>query len=182
MRGESRESLLIGHPAHCSVDALIGHAAVIGVRREREIHSRSLEERDGFPSRFPGAEEALADRGRPVRKFRYSWLREKDAERRNDPAAKLSAARILTSTHEKAVLDAVDTLFQALIDAQAAISVRGHFETEPMGLLDAGRELLRRHNGKRRISVSPNKAAVKTLDEVRSSHDVVADRGPHIVG
>jgi hypothetical protein len=153
---------------------------VIGVRREPEIHSRSLEQRDGFPSRFPSAEEALADRVRPVRKFRYSWLREKDAKRRNDPAAKLSAARILTATHEKAVLDAVDAHFQALIDAQAAIGVRGHFETESMGFLDADRELLRRHHGKRRIFVSPNRAAVKNLYEVHSSHDVLADRSPHI--
>jgi hypothetical protein len=70
---------------------------------------------------LPGAQEALADRRRPVRKFRYPWLREKDAERRNDPAPKLRAAGILARAHEKAVLDPVDACFQALVDAQTAI-------------------------------------------------------------
>ena len=83
-------------------------------------------------------QEALADRRRPVRKLRYPGLGEKDAERWDDPAAKLGAASILARAHEKAVLDAVDACFQALVDAKAAIGVRGHFEAEPMAFLNAG--------------------------------------------
>jgi hypothetical protein len=103
-----------------------------------------------------------------VRKFRYPRFGEKDAERRNDPPAEICAARILTRAHEKAVLDAVDARFKALVDAEAAIGVRRYLETEQMAFLDARRKLLARHYRKRRISVNSNKAAVKNLDEVRS--------------
>jgi hypothetical protein len=65
-------------------------------------------------------------------------LREKDAERRNDPAPELRAAELLARAHEKAMLDTVDACFQALVDAQTAISVRRHFKTEPIALLDTG--------------------------------------------